>query len=29
VHCPTRMLPENEPGTFTNVVLQYIQKHPQ
>jgi hypothetical protein len=29
VRYPTRMLPENEPGTFTNVVLQYIQKHPQ
>lgn len=29
VRYPTRMLPENQPGTFTNVVLQYIQKHPQ
>jgi hypothetical protein len=29
VRYPTRMLPENEPGRFTNVVLQYIQKHPQ
>lgn len=28
VRYPTRMLPENEPGTLTNVVLQYIQKHP-
>jgi hypothetical protein len=25
VKIPTRMLPENEPGTLTNVVLQYIQ----
>jgi hypothetical protein len=28
VRVPTRMLPENMPGTFTNVVLQYIQRHP-
>jgi len=26
VHYPSRMLPENEPGTFTNLVLQYIQR---
>ena len=26
VRYPTRMLPENEPGTFTNVVLQYIRQ---
>ncbi len=24
---PTRMLPESEPGTLTNVVLQYIRQH--
>ena len=29
VRYPTRMLPENAPGTFTNVVLQYIQRHPR
>jgi hypothetical protein len=23
---PTHVLPENQPGTLTNVVLQYIQK---
>jgi hypothetical protein len=28
VHYPTRMLPESQPGAFTNVVLQYIQRHP-
>lgn len=27
VKTPTRMLPENQPGTFTNVVLQYIQHY--
>ena len=27
VRYPTKMLPENAPGTFTNVVLQYIQQH--
>jgi hypothetical protein len=27
VHYPSRMLPENEPGTLTNLVLQYIQRH--
>jgi hypothetical protein len=27
VKTPTRMLPENQPGTFTNVVLQYIQRN--
>ena len=27
VKTPTRMLPENQPGTFTNVVLQYMQQH--
>jgi hypothetical protein len=26
VHYPTRMLPETEPGTLTNVVLQDIQQ---
>jgi hypothetical protein len=26
VRYPTRMLPETEPGTLTNVVLQYIQQ---
>jgi hypothetical protein len=26
VKFPTRMLPESEPGTLTNVVLQYIQR---
>lgn len=25
VRVPTKMLPENAPGTFTNIVLQYIQ----
>ena len=29
VKTPTRMLPENRQGTFTNVVLQYIQRHGQ
>ena len=29
VKTPTRMLPENQPGTFTNVVLQYVQQHGQ
>ncbi len=28
VHYPTRMLPENQPGAFTNVVLQYIKRYP-
>ncbi|MBV8919850.1 hypothetical protein [Bradyrhizobium sp.] len=27
VRYPTRMLPESQPGTFTNVVLQYIQRY--
>ena len=27
VRYPTKTLPENAPGTFTNVVLQYIQQH--
>ena len=27
VHYPTRVLPENEPETLTNAVLQYIQQH--
>lgn len=27
VKTPTRMLPENQPGTFTNVILQYIQRN--
>jgi hypothetical protein len=27
VHYPTRMLPETEPGTFTNLIYQYIQRH--
>lgn len=27
VRYPSRMLPENESGTFTNVVLQYIERH--
>jgi hypothetical protein len=27
VHYPTRMLPETEPGTFTNLVYRYIQQH--
>ncbi|HZT02006.1 MAG TPA: hypothetical protein VFA39_07080 [Steroidobacteraceae bacterium] len=27
VHYPTRMLPETEPGTFTNLVYQYVQWH--
>lgn len=26
VHYPTRMLPETQPGTFTNLVYQYIQR---
>jgi hypothetical protein len=26
VRFPTRMLPETEPGTLTNVVLQYIRQ---
>jgi len=26
VRYPTRMLPETQPGTFTNLVLQYIQR---
>jgi hypothetical protein len=29
VHYPTRMLPETQPGTFTNLVFQYIQQHKQ
>jgi hypothetical protein len=29
VHYPTRMLPEAQPGTFTNLVYRYIQRHPQ
>jgi hypothetical protein len=28
VRYPSRMLPEKAPGTFTNVVLQYVQRHP-
>lgn len=27
VRYPTRVLPENEPGTLTNAVLQYAQQH--
>ena len=27
VHYPTRVLPENEPGTLTNLVLQYVRRH--
>jgi hypothetical protein len=27
VHYPTRMLPETEPGTFTNLLYQYIRQH--
>jgi hypothetical protein len=27
VHYPTRMLPETEPGTFTNLAYQYIEQH--
>jgi len=29
VRSPSHMLPENQPGTFTNVVLQYIQRYKQ
>ena len=28
VKLPTRMLPETQPGTFTNLVLQYLQPSP-
>lgn len=27
VHYPSRMLPETRPGTFTNLVWRYLQKH--
>jgi hypothetical protein len=26
VHYPTRILPETQPGTFTNLVYQYFQR---